>query len=91
MDGRQLLWQGDIGDEVSVMFEVGQQYEGPMTARFTLAPDYGIFNTGLWGGLPTALLRSSKSRRHKRYNEYDTGPIHYCDSRLFPGSEWLVQ
>ncbi|HUT09841.1 MAG TPA: glycoside hydrolase family 172 protein [Thermoguttaceae bacterium] len=47
--GQQLLWHGSIGDEASVTFEVGQQYEGPMTARFTLAPDYGAFDVLLDG------------------------------------------
>ncbi|NQU20382.1 MAG: DUF2961 domain-containing protein [Candidatus Nealsonbacteria bacterium] len=42
--GHQLLWHGKSGEEASVAFEVKQPYRGPMTARFTLAPDYGVFD-----------------------------------------------
>ena len=47
--GHQLLWHGEVGDEVSVTFEVKKQYRGPMTAQFTLAPDYGVFDVLLDG------------------------------------------
>ena len=47
--GHQLLWHGTAGREVSVTFEVKKPYKGPMTARFTLAPDYGIFDVLLNG------------------------------------------
>jgi hypothetical protein len=48
-NGHQLLWQGDVGKEMSVTFEVGQPYKGPMAARFTLGPDYGVFDVLLDG------------------------------------------
>ena len=47
--GHQLLWHGNIGDEASVAFDIKQQYRGPMVARFTLAPDYGVFDVLLDG------------------------------------------
>ena len=47
--GRQLLWHGTVGQEVSVTFEVEKPHKGLLTARFTLAPDYGIFDVLLNG------------------------------------------
>ena len=49
--GQQLLWHGNVGDSVSVEFETKRQHRGPMTAQFTLAPDYGIFDVLLDGKL----------------------------------------
>ena len=48
-NGHQLLWQGEVGKAMSVTFEVGQPHKGPMTARFTLGPDYGVFDVLLDG------------------------------------------
>jgi len=47
--GHQLLWHGSVGDELTVTFDVKKRYQGPMTARFTLAPDYGVFDVSLDG------------------------------------------
>ena len=47
--GAQLLWHGTPGQETSVTFEIKKPYKGPLTARFTLAPDYGIFDVLLDG------------------------------------------
>jgi len=48
-NGHHLLWQGEVGKEMSVTFEVGRPYKGPMAARFTRGPDYGIFDMLLDG------------------------------------------
>jgi hypothetical protein len=44
-----IVCSSTYGDEASVALEVKQQYRGPMTARFTLAPDYGVFDVLLDG------------------------------------------
>ena len=48
-NGYQLLWPGEVGKQMSLRFHVARAYKGPLTARFTLGPDYGVFDVLLDG------------------------------------------